>query len=222
MTDLKAFLFDLDGTLTHTDPVHLRAFQHLLAEDGLTLDDAGFVEHVSGRANVDIGARLFSHRHADQHPDLLRRKEALFREMASDLQPLAGVLDFIDDARQGGLRLALVTNAPRENAVHILSAIGAADRFGPIICGDELPRSKPDPLPYLTALDVLGVRADQTVAFEDSPPGVRAAVAAGIRTVGIATTRSESDLRAAGAGVVVSDYHDPKLAGVWEGRLFRD
>lgn len=212
MTNLKAFLFDLDGTLTHTDPIHLRAFQHLLAEDGLTLDDAGFLEHVSGRANADIGARLFPHRHANHHPDLLRRKEALFREMASDLRPLAGVLDFIEAVRHGDRRLALVTNAPRENAVHILSAIGAGDRFDTIVCGDELPRSKPDPLPYLTALEALGVRADQAVAFEDSPPGVRAAVTAGIRTIGIATTRSENELLTAGAAMVVADYHDLRLS----------
>lgn len=149
MGTLKAILFDLDGTLTHTDPVHLKAFQRLLAEEGQSLDEHGFREHVSGRANSEIGARLFSHRHDDDHGPLLRKKEELFREMAVGLRPIAGVLDFIDTALKKSYRIALVTNAPRENVVHILAAIGAEGRFETIICGDELARSKPNPLPYL-------------------------------------------------------------------------
>lgn len=211
MGTLKAILFDLDGTLTHTDPIHLRAFQHLLAEDGMTLDDQGFREHVSGRANGEIGARLFSHRHEDDHGHLLRQKEALFRELAVELRPIAGVLDFIDAALSKPYRIALVTNAPRENVEHILAAIGATGRFETIICGDELARSKPDPLPYITALKVLEVDAAEAVAFEDSLSGVHAAVAARIRTIGVATTLKEADLLAAGADLAVHDYLDDRL-----------
>jgi len=211
MPDIRALLFDLDGTLTHTDPVHLRAFQHLLADEGLTIDEQGFQEHVSGQSNVEIGKRLFPERTPDAHILLLARKEELFRTYATDLAPIVGVIDFIDAARASAMKLALVTNAPRDNVGHMLAAIRADDRFDTIVYGDEMARPKPDPLPYLTGLDRLGVRASDSLAFEDSVPGIRAAKAAGIFTVGVATTRTEDELRAAGADLVVEDFADIRL-----------
>jgi HAD superfamily hydrolase (TIGR01509 family) len=212
---IKALLFDLDGTLTHTDPIHLRAVQRLLADHDRTIDEAGFREQVSGRSNVEIGLRLFPDRTADEHVALLARKEALFREFALDLVPLAGAIELINQARERGLGLALVTNAPRENVGHMLGAIGASGRFDTIVYGDEMARPKPDPLPYLTGLERLGATADEALAFEDSPPGVQAAKAAGIVTVGVATTRSPEELTAAGADLVIEDFTDERLVERW-------
>ncbi|MDH2328141.1 HAD family phosphatase [Cereibacter sp. SYSU M97828] len=207
---MKALLFDLDGTLTHTDPIHLRALQHLLGEHGLTMDEAMYRDQISGRSNAEVGRHLFPDR--DDHAELLSRKEALFRDYAADLVPLAGAADLIAAARRGGLGLALVTNAPRANVDHMLAAIGLDGAFDTIVHGDEMDRPKPDPLPYLTALDRLGATASEALAFEDSIPGIRAAVAAGIRTIGIATTLGDADLRRAGAAFSVTDFHDPRIA----------
>lgn len=214
MPRIKALLFDLDGTLTHTDPIHLRAVQHLLSEHGLTIDEAGFREHVSGRSNVEIGLRLFPSHATDAHVTLLSRKEALFRQFALDLVPLAGAAELMVLAREQGAKLALVTNAPRENVDHMLGALGFAGHFDTIVYGDEMSRPKPDPLPYLTALQRLGVDAADGIAFEDSPPGLLAATRAGLFTVALATTRSEQDLLALGADLAIPDFADPRLAAV--------
>jgi beta-phosphoglucomutase-like phosphatase (HAD superfamily) len=91
-----------------------------------------------------------------------------------------------------GLARAVVTNAPSANAELVLAAIGLAERLPTRVIGGELARSKPDPPPYLTALEQTGARAENSVAFEDSVSGVRAATAAaaaGLAVVGI-TTRS--------------------------------
>ncbi|RML22794.1 HAD-superfamily hydrolase, partial [Pseudomonas syringae pv. maculicola] len=80
----------------------------------------------------------------------------------------AGVLRILDHAQKAGLRTAVVTNAPRENAVAMLTGLGIVDRFEAIVIGGELQRGKPHPIPYLTALELLGVKADQAIAFEDS------------------------------------------------------
>lgn len=213
---IKALLFDLDGTLTHTDDFHLQAVQRLMADHGRVIDDAGFREHVSGRSNVEIGKRLFPDKQAHEHVELLARKEALFRELAVDLKPLAGALELIDRARAKGLRLALVTNAPRVNVDHMLRALGAQDRFDTIVYADEMERAKPDPFPYLTGLQRLGVEASQALAFEDSPSGVMSAAAAGIRTIGLATTRTVEELTAAGSHSVINDFEDERLSG-WTG-----
>lgn len=216
MQPIQALLFDLDGTLTHTDPVHLRAMQRLMLDEGLWIDEPGFREHVSGRSNAEIGLRLFPERTAEALAVLLARKEALFRELAVSLEPLAGVIELIDSAKQRGMRLALVTNAPRDNVSHMLNALGLSDRFDALVYGEELERPKPDALPYLTGLKRLDVGAQSAVAFEDSLPGVTAARAAGIFTVGIATTRSAEELIGAGADLAAADFTDDDLLNLFE------
>ncbi|WP_449432767.1 HAD family hydrolase [Pseudomonas putida] len=215
---LTALLFDLDGTLTDTDTLHLQAFRQLLREhDGRELSQAQFEAQVSGRANGELFAELFNQASAEQRLALAERKEALFRELAAVLTPLPGLLRLLEHAQGRGLGMCVVTNAPRLNAEHMLTAMGLGTRFEHVLVADELERAKPDPLPYLTGLQRLGAAAGQALAFEDSLPGVKAASAAGIFTVGIATTQSAERLLGAGAGLVVDDFDDPRLWALIEG-----
>ncbi|MDR6712883.1 HAD superfamily hydrolase (TIGR01509 family) [Pseudomonas hunanensis] len=209
---LTALLFDLDGTLTDTDTLHLQAFRQLLHEhDGRQLSQAQFDAQVSGRSNGELFAELFPAASREQCQALAERKEALFREMAPDLQPMPGLLRLLDHAQVHGIGVCVVTNAPRLNAEHMLAAMGLEQRFEHVLVSDELARPKPDPLPYLTGLQRLGADAAQSLAFEDSLPGVKAASGAGIFTVGIATTQSPQRLHEAGAQLVIDDFNDPRL-----------
>ncbi|MFJ3077647.1 HAD family hydrolase [Pseudomonas sp. NPDC087029] len=209
---LTALLFDLDGTLTDTDTLHLQAFRQLLHDyDGRELTQAQFDAQVSGRANGELFAELFPQASAAQCQALAERKEALFREMAPALQPMPGLLRLLAHAQEHRVGMCVVTNAPRLNAEHMLAAMGLGERFEHVLVAEELARAKPDPLPYLTGLERLQARAGQALAFEDSLPGVKAASAAGIFTVGLATTQTAERLMAAGAKLVVDDFNDPRL-----------
>ena len=104
-------------------------------------------------------------------------------------------------AAERGLPCAVVTNAPRANAEKALAALGLAELLPLLVIGGELARSKPDPLPYLTALELIGASAETSVAFEDSLSGVQAAVAAGLAVVGITTGLSAERLLASRRGV---------------------
>ncbi|WP_406822061.1 HAD family hydrolase [Pseudomonas sp. KnCO4] len=209
---LTALLFDLDGTLTDTDTLHLQAFRQLLHEhDGRELSQAQFEAQVSGRANGELFAELFAGASAEQCRALAERKEALFRDLAPSLEPMPGLLRLLEHARTQALGLCVVTNAPRLNAEHMLSAMGLGRHFEHVLVAEELARPKPDPLPYLTGLQRLGAEAGQALAFEDSLPGVAAASGAGIFTVGVATTQTPARLLAAGAGLVIDDFNDPAL-----------
>lgn len=216
---LTALLFDLDGTLTDTDSLHLQAFRQLLRDhDGRELSQAQFEAQVSGRANGELFAELFPGASTEQCARLADRKEALFREMSPALQPMPGLLRLLEHAQAHAMGMCVVTNAPRLNAEHMLAAMGLAQRFEHVVVADELARPKPDPLPYLTGLQRLGAAAGQALAFEDSLPGVAAATAAGIFTVGVATTQTPERLRAAGAELVIADFNDAQLWALLEQR----
>ena len=209
---LTALLFDLDGTLTDTDTLHLQAFRQLLHDhDGRELTQEQFDAQVSGRANGELFAELFPLAGSSERKALADRKEALFRELSPALQPMPGLLRLMDHARAWNIGMCVVTNAPRLNAEHMLTAMGLGDRFEHVLVAEELERPKPDPLPYLVGLQRLEAVAGQALAFEDSLPGVMAASGAGIFTVGIATTQTPERLRAAGARLVVKDFDDPAL-----------
>lgn len=209
---LQAFLFDLDGTLTDTDKLHLLAVQQLLhEEDGRTFTEEQFKAHASGRANADMCRYLFPDRSVAEHEAFASRKEALFRQLSPQLEPLQGLLALLDHAQAQGIPMAVVTNAPRRNAEHMLGALGLTERFDSVVVAEELPRAKPDPLPYLTGLAKLNGAAEAAIAFEDSVPGLTAAVQAGIFTVGLATSQSPQALLDAGASLVIDDFSDPRL-----------
>jgi beta-phosphoglucomutase len=208
---LGALVFDMDGTLADSDPVHLLAFRELLAAHGIPMDEETYRRRLSGRTNEAIFAELFPHHPESERGRLADEKEAIFRRRAPELAPLAGLPELLDWAESRSLPLGLVTNAPAENVTHTLEALGIASRFAVRVLGSEVARPKPDPLPYLTALDRLGVPPGQAIAFEDSLAGVRSARAAGIFTVGVLTGQSASDLRAAGADLPVRDFADPAL-----------
>lgn len=214
---LTALLFDLDGTLTDTDTLHLQAFRQLLHDyDGRELTQEQFDLQVSGRSNGLLFADLFPQADAAQRQALAERKEALFRELSPSLEPLPGLLRLLEHAQQHAVGVCVVTNAPRLNAEHMLAAMGLDGRFEHVLVADELARPKPDPLPYLTGLQRLQAEAGQALAFEDSLPGVKAASDAGIFTVGLATTQTAERLHEAGAQLVIDDFNDPRLWGLIE------
>lgn len=217
---LNALLFDLDGTLTDTDQLHLLALQQLLLEEeGRVFTQEEFAAHVSGQANANMCRYLFAQRSVAEHEAFADRKEVRFRQLSPRLTPMPGLLRLLDFARERGIGVCVVTNAPRANAEHMLDVLGLGDRFDSVLVAEELPRAKPDPLPYLTGLECLGASAEAGIAFEDSIPGLTAAVGAGVFTVGLATSQSPEALLAAGAHLVVEDFNDPRLWAVIERML---
>jgi beta-phosphoglucomutase len=211
---LKALIFDMDGTLVHSDPVHLQAFAEILSPEGVAIDEHIYRSSIIGRTNEAIFASLLPHRSAEEHVVFADEKEAAFRRLALDLKPLDGLLALLDWADERGIKIALVTNAPRLNAEHMLDVLGITERFPIQITIEQVERGKPDPLPYLTALERLGVRADEAIAFEDSPSGMKAAKGAGIFSFGILTGLTAQEMRDVGADATIEDFHAPALWNV--------
>jgi HAD superfamily hydrolase (TIGR01509 family) len=209
----RALLFDLDGTLAETDSLHLPTWVDVLRPYGVEVDEEFYRESISGRSTSKIVEDLLPDLPAEEGRKLADAKEASFRERARELEPLPGLLDFMEEAKNRGLSLALVTNAPEENVEAILLALELGEFFDELVLSDEVGPVKPDPAPYRAALDKLGVAPEEALAFEDSPSGIASAVGAGIPTVGIASTQAPETLLQAGAFTVARDFTDPELRG---------
>lgn len=207
---LEGLLFDMDGTLSDTDAVHRQAMVDTFAARGVKLSDGDFHRHVSGQANETIFARFLPALSGEERRRLADEKEALYRRRTPRMTPMPGLLRLIDWAKARGVACALVTNGPRLNVEHTLKVLGLTDSFDTLVLGEDLPRAKPDPLPYLEALERLGVAADRAVAFEDSAPGVIAGLAAGIFTVEV-TGPSRNVGLGLGADLTVPDFNAPAL-----------
>ena len=207
----RALLFDLDGTLAETDSLHLPTWVDVLRPYGIEIDEEFYRERISGRSNSKIVEDLLPDLSAEEGRDLADAKEASFRERADELEPLPGLLNFMREVKDRGLSLALVTNAPEENAQTMLLALELREFFDEVVLSDEVGPVKPDPAPYRAALDKLGVAPEEALAFEDSTSGIASSVGVGIPTVGIASTQAPETLEDAGAFIVAADFADPEL-----------
>ncbi|OAF01774.1 haloacid dehalogenase [Bradyrhizobium centrolobii] len=208
----RALLFDIDGTLANTDPLHLKAFNQVLGPRGHVFDHARFSKELQGFSNVSIGERFLTEEALERRAAILGEKEEVFRTLvAGQIEPLPGLMALLDRADAAGIPMVAVTNAPRLNAELLLSGLGITERFKAIVIGDELSHGKPHPLPYQEGLRFVRASAQASIAFEDSRTGVQSATAAGIATIGIRTSLSHADLVAAGAIASASAFDDPDL-----------
>ncbi|MBE9007016.1 HAD-IA family hydrolase [Fortiea sp. LEGE XX443] len=208
---LAAILFDLDGTIVNTDPIHYQAWQQMLSSYSLEIDETFYKSRISGRLNPEIVKDILPQLSAAEGQKFADDKEALFRQLASHLQPLSGFAELIAWTEAHQLQRALVTNAPRLNAEFMLEVLGIKEAFHTVILAEDCTAGKPDPAPYQVALDKLEINAENAIALEDSPSGIRAAVAAGIRTIGIASTHDPEILQAIGAFMAIPDFTDLQL-----------
>ncbi|WP_193336729.1 HAD family hydrolase [Devosia beringensis] len=210
-----ALLFDIDGTLADTDPLHLEAFNRAFAPFGQQFDKTRFARELQGLANVDIAARILPGLSPAEGMAVLDHKEAVFRELAATaIHAVPGLFALLDLADAAGIAMAAVTNAPRANAELILNGLGITHRFQALVIGAELAHGKPHPLPYLEGLRLLGADAAISVAFEDSRTGIASATAAGLATIGLRTSLDDAQLRAAGAVLSADGYDDPAVLDI--------
>lgn len=209
---LKGVLFDIDGTLVNSDPLHYLAWRELLVEKGYNggepITEEWFTEHLSGGHNPEAVAFLFPGISDSDNAAVADDKEARFRRLAEvkGLEPNEGLMKFIDWLDARGVKQAAVTNAPKLNMIAMLKALGLYEHFSSLVLGEECERAKPHPDPYLVGAKNIGVALDEVFAVEDSPSGVRSAVAGDIPVIALTVGHPRARLEAAGATHVVDSF----------------
>lgn len=185
---LRAVLFDHDGTLVDSEPVHLLLWQQVLLPLGITLDTATYQTHHAGMptpANAQALVQRFGLKlSAAQLSDA--KHEATVQWLAARPFPLMpSTREVLKRLRAAGLRLAIVTGAEAAGAQRTLEGHGLEEMFDVVVSGDDVRRSKPSPEGYQLAMARLGLPPEVCVAVEDTETGVRAAADAGVCTVAI-------------------------------------
>jgi HAD superfamily hydrolase (TIGR01509 family) len=175
----------------------------MAAEFGVRYDPDKDFRAIFGRHNTDIISSLWGVSDQAQIDRMALRKELLFREAARNLKPLPGVVELVRALAEAGWRQGIGSSAPMENIRLLLSATGLTGYMQAIASGEDVMRGKPDPQVFLLAFKRLGVDPADGVVIEDAPAGVRAGVAAGAATVGVANSQTPEVLRDAGADLVV-------------------
>lgn len=209
----KAIVFDFDGVVVDSEPLHYRAFLQVVLRYDVHFDYDQYLERYVGLDDRDGFRAILARRPQSKTPvecdDALiatlcqQKAEAFESIVAEGFEPIAGILDFI--GRLGSaLPMAIASGATRGDVRLILGKLGLTDQFNPIITADDVARSKPDPATYLLAVQGLAQRlgqpalaASDCLAIEDTPAGLESARQAGLRTLGLATTHQAEALRMA-------------------------
>jgi len=181
-----AVVFDMDGVLVDSEPVHKRALQGVLARRGLRITDSEYVG-ITGLNHESFWRWIVDNFSlpAEAGSYAIEYEDLLLPMLATGLQAAEGVQKVIQLLHSKGIPMAVASSSSRRVVDFTLSTIGLSTAFRVVLSGRDVRRGKPDPEIYLLAADRLGVRPADCVAVEDSAYGMAAAKAAGMRVIGV-------------------------------------
>jgi beta-phosphoglucomutase len=190
MSTPQAILFDFDGVLADTEPLHCACWAEALAPQGISLDWQTYRDHCVGLSDPDLVAFVAARAGREADFDKLwaayPRKQELFRSRALADPPISReVVTLLESL--SAYKLALVTSTSRVELEPLLRHAGILDLFDTLVCGEDVTRHKPEPEPYLLAAQRLGVT--RALVVEDSPAGLASARAAGFEVLHIQEAR---------------------------------
>jgi beta-phosphoglucomutase family hydrolase len=197
MIDLssRAFIFDMDGTLVDNMHVHTEAWAQLLGENGVEMDRHKFLVATAGKTNREILPTVFGDMSDDRITELALRKETIYREMfLPHRKPVAGLVEFLTEAKKLGIKMAVATASANPNMEFILDGLDLRRFFDAITTASDVKQGKPDPAMFLVSAEKLGVEPQNCIVFEDAIGGFVAAHRAGMKSIGITTVNSAADI----------------------------
>lgn len=225
MATLTAIIFDFDGVIADTEPLHFAGFRQTLAEIGIRLTESDYYANYLG---YDDRGCFIAALTAHQHPtdpaalaQLMQRKAHAYLESVKDhLVIFPGVREFVREAA-AAYPLAIASGALRHEIEVILEQAGLRKEFLHITSAEDVTRGKPDPQPFLQALNALNrqrreqaITAESCLVIEDSIPGIRGAKTAGMKVLAVANTHMIEDLHEAHA--VASNLSQIRLSELRE------
>ena len=223
--DLTALLFDFDGVLVDSEPLHFAAFAEVADDLGVSLTYERYLETYIGFDDREAFETLLAEAgepaYAARVARLTEEKAPRFARLAAaaaaaDRLAFPGSVAFVRGAVAAEIPRAIASGATRADIVLMLGLIGLGDAFEIVVSADDVARSKPDPETFRLAAERIGVPPGACLAIEDTAAGLASATSAGMHTLGVTQSHDAATLRAAGAERVVET-----LAGLDPAALLR-
>jgi beta-phosphoglucomutase family hydrolase len=210
---LEAVIFDMDGTMVDSLPYHHKSWNLFFEMQGIKMEPGAF-DRIHHGTLYDIMPRIFgSHLTQQESYALGMIKEQAFRELyKNDIKPLTGLLTLLQQIKAAGLKIGLATAADNTNVDFTLDALGIRHFFDAIVSSDMVKEGKPSPAVYLQTAQLLSVMPAKCLVFEDTASGVEAAIAAGMKVVGITTGLSQAQMMQLGVVAAFANFNGLKVS----------
>jgi beta-phosphoglucomutase len=211
---IRGLIFDLDGVLFDSHPVHRKAWRGVLQKAGkhASEDELDFI--MNGATREEILHHFFGPLTSEQIATYTQQKETFVQNDEHQVQTIAGVEAFLDLVESAKLPKAVATSASKARAERILEKHGMTTRFSAVITSDDVHKGKTDPAIFLRSAEKLGLAAPDVLVFEDAAPAIRSVKNIGMKCIGIATATRRPLLLGAGADLVFADFRELRLSDV--------
>lgn len=183
---IKAVIFDMDGVIVDSEPIHFESDQLTLKHFGIEASHEELNQYV-GVSNPVMWAEMKEKYNLAEYVETLLEKQSYYKNYLfgiKKLEPIAGIPDLLAEIKNAGAKLGLASSSNRDFIEMVLMNLGIMDYFDMIVSGDEVKKSKPDPEIFLKAAGNLKVNPEDCLVIEDSRHGVKAAILAGMKCIG--------------------------------------
>ncbi len=210
MKKIAAVIFDMDGVIVDSNPVHKKVLHEFCDKYGKELSDEYIREKLFGRTNREWIPMVFGSLTDERVEALSNEKERMFRDLFNPKEHVVpGFVEFLDRVKQHDIPAVVATSAPKENTGYILGELSVTGMFDAVLHMSHFTNSKPHPEPYLKAAKAADASPRDCIVFEDSISGIKSGLSAGCSVVGVATTHTHGELNL--CHLVVDDFRDPAL-----------
>lgn len=211
---LKGAIFDLDGVLVDSHPIHMRAWRRFFQSIGKSVDDRDMEFILEGQKRENILRHFLGDLTKEQKKSYSKQKEILFREEARTIDTIPGVRKFLDELAAESIAMGVASCGSGGRVHHLLDLLELRKYFRVVITGDEVKLGKPAPTIFQKAAVELKTRPAELLVLEDSVSGVEAAKAAAMKCVGIAPPHRAQALLEAGVDYVLPDFLEASLSHI--------
>jgi HAD superfamily hydrolase (TIGR01509 family) len=205
---IEGIVFDMDGVLIDSHPVHRIAWTKFLATFGKCISDEGLGFILAGRRREEILRHFLGDLPESKIAEYGHQKDLFFEENFQDVKLIPGVRDFLAALETAGLEAGIATSASSARTWGTLGRLELDQKFTAVVTGDDVDAGKPDPAVYKLVAQRMNLDPEKLLVLEDAPCGVQAARSAGMRCVGVGTNGRSEMLRRCGAEFVIPNFLD--------------
>jgi beta-phosphoglucomutase family hydrolase len=210
---LKAVIFDMDGVIIDSEPIHFKFEQSTFAKLDIIVDESyhnSFIGTTSNYMWQSLKDKFALSQSVEELVSISRSGFLTFLKSLNNIELISGTGSLIKELYNSNIKLAVASSSPMEMIDYIVDTLEVDKYFSALVSGDYVNRSKPNPDIFLYAAEKLGVRADECIVIEDSHNGVKAAKAAGMKCIGYRNLNSgNQDISC--ADIIIDNFSELKV-----------